>query len=162
MQIEDIKKLMELMEAKGVIELEMENASGKLRLVREHDRTMVPASPSVIVTSSAPHPQIVTAPQPQVTTIPSAAAENGEAGQLRGVAIPSPMVGTFYRAPSPDAKPYVDTGTVVEIGDVVCIVEAMKMMNEIQAEVRGRVIKVMVENGKPVEYGQPLFLLEPL
>ena len=81
---------------------------------------------------------------------------------MRGVAIPSPMVGTFYRTPSPDAKPYIDVGSVVEIGDVVCIVEAMKMMNEIQSEVRGRVLKVMMENGKAVEYGQPLFLLEPL
>jgi acetyl-CoA carboxylase biotin carboxyl carrier protein len=72
------------------------------------------------------------------------------------------MVGTFYRAPKPDAKPYVDVGSVVEAGEVVCIVEAMKMMNEIQSEVRGRVIKIMAENGKPVEYGQPLFLLEPL
>ncbi len=72
------------------------------------------------------------------------------------------MVGTFYRAPSPDAKPYVEVGTVVEKGDVVCIIEAMKMMNEIQAETRGRVLRILVENGQPVEYEQPLFLLEPL
>ena len=72
------------------------------------------------------------------------------------------MVGTFYRAPSPEAKPYVDVGTVVEKDDVVCIIEAMKMMNEIRAEVRGRVRKILVENGQPVEYDQPLFLLEPL
>jgi len=72
------------------------------------------------------------------------------------------MVGTFYRAPSPDAKPYIDVGAVVEKGDVVCIIEAMKMMNEIQAEARGRVLKVLVDNNQPVEYGQPLFVLEPL
>jgi acetyl-CoA carboxylase biotin carboxyl carrier protein len=72
------------------------------------------------------------------------------------------MVGTFYRAPSPDAQPYVDAGTVVEKDDVVCIIEAMKMMNEIRAEMRGRVRKILVENGQPVEYDQPLFLLEPL
>jgi acetyl-CoA carboxylase biotin carboxyl carrier protein len=72
------------------------------------------------------------------------------------------MVGTFYRAPSPDAKAYVEVGTVVEKGNVVCIIEAMKMMNEIQAETHGRVLKILVENGQPVEYEQPLFLLEPL
>jgi len=72
------------------------------------------------------------------------------------------MVGTFYRAPSPDSNPYVEVGAVVEKDDVVCIIEAMKMMNEIRAEVRGRVRKILVENGQPVEYGQLLFLLEPL
>lgn len=72
------------------------------------------------------------------------------------------MVGTFYRAPSPDAKPYIEVGAIVEKGDVVCIIEAMKMMNEIQAEVRGRVIRILVDNGQPIEYEQPLFLLEPL
>jgi acetyl-CoA carboxylase biotin carboxyl carrier protein len=72
------------------------------------------------------------------------------------------MVGTFYRASSPEAKAYVEVGTVVEKDDVVCIIEAMKMMNEIRAETRGRVRKILVENGQPVEYDQPLFLLEPL
>ena len=72
------------------------------------------------------------------------------------------MVGTFYRASNPDAQPYVEVGTVVEKGDVGCIIEAMKMMNEIESDARGRVLKILVENGHPVEYGQPLFLLEPL
>jgi acetyl-CoA carboxylase biotin carboxyl carrier protein len=80
----------------------------------------------------------------------------------QGISITSPMVGTFYRAPSPDAKSYVEIGTVVEKGDVVCIIEAMKMMNEIQADARGRVLKILVENGQPIGYEQPLFLLEPL
>jgi acetyl-CoA carboxylase biotin carboxyl carrier protein len=72
------------------------------------------------------------------------------------------MVGTFYRASGPDADPYVEMGTVVEKGDVVCIIEAMKMMNEIQAETRGRILKILVENAQPIEYGQPLFVLESL
>jgi acetyl-CoA carboxylase biotin carboxyl carrier protein len=160
MEINDIKKLMELMEERGVIELEIKNASGEIRLVREHHRTVAPPPP-MVVTAASPMPhslptQIVT-PSPQPSEQPATSPS-----PTRGVAIPSPMVGTFYRAPSPDAKPYVDVGSVVEIGDVVCIVEAMKMMNEIQAEVRGRVLKVMAENGKAVEYGQPLFLLDPL
>jgi acetyl-CoA carboxylase biotin carboxyl carrier protein len=160
MEIDDIKKLMELMEEKGVIELEIKNASGEVRLVREHHRTVAPLSP-VMVTAASPMPHFLTT-QP-VTSAPQSNEQPAtDSSPARGVAIPSPMVGTFYRAPSPDAEPYVDVGSVVEIGDVVCIVEAMKMMNEIQSEVRGRVFKVMIENGKAVEYGQPLFLLEPL
>ena len=72
----------------------------------------------------------------------------------------APMVGTFFRAPAPDAEPFVKEGVVVEIGDTLCIIEAMKLMNEITAEFRGRVVKILVENGQPVEYNQPLFLLE--
>ncbi|MBI4413864.1 MAG: acetyl-CoA carboxylase biotin carboxyl carrier protein, partial [candidate division NC10 bacterium] len=78
------------------------------------------------------------------------------------VTIESPMVGTFYRAPAPGAEPYVKEGQVVEKGSVLCIIEAMKLMNEIEAEVKGRVVSVLVENAQPVEYGQPLFLVEPL
>jgi acetyl-CoA carboxylase biotin carboxyl carrier protein len=159
MEIDDIKKLMDLMEEKGVTELEIKNASGQVRLVRERHH-IVASPPPMVVTAAPPMPPLPT--QPVISL-----AQLGEQPALdpslaRGVAIPSPMVGTFYRTPSPDAKPYIDVGSVVEIGDVVCIVEAMKMMNEIQSEVRGRVLKVMMENGKAVEYGQPLFLLEPL
>jgi len=163
MDIEEIKKLMEMMEERGVVELEIKNASGEIRLVRENHRAVI-QQPTVVM--AAPPPPMVTplaAPQPVSTqvAVPSPSIEP-DVQQPRGTAIPSPMVGTFYRAAKPDAKPYVEIGSVVEIGEVVCIVEAMKMMNEIQSEIRGRVVKVMVENGKPVEYGQPLFLLEPL
>ncbi|MGE5571912.1 MAG: acetyl-CoA carboxylase biotin carboxyl carrier protein [Bacillota bacterium] len=78
------------------------------------------------------------------------------------ITIPAPMVGTFYRAPAPDADPYVEIGDVVSPGQVVCIIEAMKIMNEIQAEVRGKVVEILVDNAEPVEYGQPLFVLEAL
>ncbi|OGF22826.1 MAG: acetyl-CoA carboxylase, biotin carboxyl carrier protein, partial [Candidatus Eisenbacteria bacterium RBG_19FT_COMBO_70_11] len=79
----------------------------------------------------------------------------------RHVAITSPMVGTFYRAPAPDADPYVEVGDMVEVGQTVCIVEAMKLMNEIESETRGRVARILVENQQPVEFGQKLFLVEP-
>jgi acetyl-CoA carboxylase biotin carboxyl carrier protein len=160
MEIDDIKKLMELMEEKGVIELEIKNASGEVRLVRAHHQAVASPHP-VVVTAAPPMPPLLST---QPVTSPSQFDEQPalDPSLARSVAIPSPMVGTFYRTPSPDAKPYIDVGSVVEIGDVVCIVEAMKMMNEIQSEVRGRVLKVMMENGKAVEYGQPLFLLEPL
>jgi acetyl-CoA carboxylase biotin carboxyl carrier protein len=157
MEIDDIKKLVELMEERGVVELEMEDRKGKIRLVRENHRVSapLPSGPPPLPTVSAPTPQMPAA----TTTIEPPPTEPAPP---MGTAIPSPMVGTFYRAPNPDAKPYVDVGEVVEKGDVICIIEAMKMMNEIQAEIRGRVLRVLVENGQPVEYGQPLFMLEPL
>ena len=160
MEIDDIKKLMDLMEEKGVIELEIKNASGEVRLVRERHQ-VVASSPPVVVTAASPMPPLLST-HPVISSLQLDEQPVLDSSLARGVAIPSPMVGTFYRTPSPDAKPYIDVGSVVEIGDVVCIVEAMKMMNEIQSEVRGRVLKVMMENGKAVEYGQPLFLLEPL
>ncbi|MCS6926516.1 MAG: acetyl-CoA carboxylase biotin carboxyl carrier protein, partial [Candidatus Binatia bacterium] len=115
---------------------------------------MLPPSPPL----SAPLPPLA---QPVIAAAPSEERLR-ESMQDTGLTITAPMVGTFYRASSPEAPPYVEVGSVVEKGDVVCIIEAMKMMNEIQAEVRGRVVKILVENGKPVEYGQPLFVLEPL
>jgi len=166
MDIEEIKKLMEMMAERGVIELEIKNASGEIRLVRENHRAVVHSQPPTVVGTAPPHivsshlsPQSVALQD--VPGAPPLSVES-DSDHLRGAAIPSPMVGTFYRAANPEAKPYVEIGSLVEIGEVVCIVEAMKMMNEIQSEIRGRVVKIMAENGKPVEYGQPLFLLDPL
>jgi acetyl-CoA carboxylase biotin carboxyl carrier protein len=165
MDIEEIKKLMEMMEERDVVELEIKNASGEIRLVRENHRA-ASQPPTVVV--AAPHSQMPPSLLPaqsissHVTSASPPPPSEAEANQLRGAAIPSPMVGTFYRSSKPEAKPYVDIGSVVEVGEIVCIVEAMKMMNEIQSEIRGRVIRIMAENGKPVEYGQPLFLLDPL
>ncbi|HKA56269.1 MAG TPA: acetyl-CoA carboxylase biotin carboxyl carrier protein [Candidatus Binatia bacterium] len=152
MEIDDIRKLVELMEERGVVELEMEDGKGKVRLVRENHRA--PVFPAFA-------PPQATTPALPVTVAPSASERPAEPAAT-GPSINSPMVGTFYRAPSPDAKPYVEVGTVVEKDDVVCIIEAMKMMNEIRAETRGRVRKILVENGQPVEYDQALFLLDPL
>ena len=159
MEIDDIKKLMELMEEKGVIELEIKSASSEVRLVRAHHQA-VAAPPPVGITVASTIPALL--PPHEGNPPPQSSDPALDPALARGVAIPSPIVGPFYRTPTPDAKPYVDVGSVVEIGDVVCIVEAMKMMNEIQSEVRGRVLKIMMDNGKAVEYGQPLFLLEPL
>jgi acetyl-CoA carboxylase biotin carboxyl carrier protein len=155
MEIDDIKKLVDLMEEKGVVELEMEDRKGKIRLVRENHHAPTTSAPLAIV---PPFPPIAS------SVIPTAPVEGHTADPTpaSGTTITSPMVGTFYRASNPEVPPYVEIGTVVEKGEVVCIIEAMKMMNEIEAEMRGRVLKVLVESGKPVEYGQPLFLLEPL
>ena len=148
MEIEDIKKLIELMEEKGVSELELKTRVGEVRLVR--GVAQVPQVPAV-----AP-PPVPVAPAPDPPPAPVA-----EQALDPNATIISPMVGTFYRAPNPDSNPYVEVGTVVEKGDVVCIIEAMKMMNEIQAELRGRVARILVDNTEAVEYGQPLFVLDP-
>jgi acetyl-CoA carboxylase biotin carboxyl carrier protein len=153
MEIDDIRKLVELMEERGVVELEMEDRKGKVRLVRENHRA--PALPDF------PSPPLLTPALP-VTIATPASERPAEPATVTGATINSPMVGTFYRAPSPDAKPYVEVGSVVEKEDVVCIIEAMKMMNEIESEVAGRVARILVQNGQPVEYGQPLMIVEPL
>jgi acetyl-CoA carboxylase biotin carboxyl carrier protein len=156
MEIDDIKKLVALMEEKGVVELEMEDRKGKIRLVRENHRTPTIGAPTAIAPSLPP---IVQSP---VVSSPPIEQRVAEPALAEGATINSPMVGTFYRASNPDAQPYVEVGAVVEKGDMVCIIEAMKMMNEIESDIRGRVLRILVENGSPVEYGQPLFVLEPL
>lgn len=168
MEIEDIRKIVELMAENDILELEMEDRKGKIRLVRGNHHLPAPLTPVTLVSATAPLPQLTPGviptpvPPPAASTATPQEARTGDVTGESSVTISSPMVGTFYRAPSPDAKPYVELGTVVEKGDVVCIIEAMKMMNEIQAETSGRVSKILIENGQPVEYEQPLFLLEPL
>ena len=148
MELDDIRKLIDLMEERGLAELELKNRLGEVRLVRNRARPVQPAQP----VASPPVAPVDAPASPPVSPEPVEP----------GLAIRSPMVGTFYRAPNPDAEPYVEIGSVVEKGAVVCIIEAMKMMNEIQAEQRGRVTRVLVENAEPVEYEQPLFVLEPV
>ena len=154
MELDDIRKLIELMEEKGLAELELKNRVGEVRLVR------TVAHPGVSAPAFAPpSPAIPAGPQAAAT---SPAAPVPESPLDLGATIPSPMVGTFYRSPNPESEVYVEVGAVVEKGDVVCIIEAMKMMNEIQTEVRGRITRILVDNAQPVEYEQPLFVIEPL
>jgi acetyl-CoA carboxylase biotin carboxyl carrier protein len=145
----EIRRLAELLRDYGLTEVEVEREGVRVRLRREPaPMAAAPALPG------APAPAL-----PAVaTTLATAAAEASEAHLLT---IEAPMVGTFYHAPSLDAQPFVRDGDRVKKGQVVCIIEAMKLMNEIESKVAGRVVKVLVENTQPVEYGQPLFLLEP-
>jgi acetyl-CoA carboxylase biotin carboxyl carrier protein len=157
MEIDEIRKLVELMEEKGLMELEVEDRKGKVRLVRENHRVAA-VLPSTLMPAAAPPPSVS-----QVASPPGVNEGRGEEGpEAGGQIVTSPMVGTFYRAPNPETKPYVEVGDVVDEGSVLCIIEAMKMMNEIEAEFGGRVAKIFVESGQPVEYEQPLFLIELL
>ena len=144
-----IEDMLQLMESRALLELELEHGGMRIRLKKAS-----PAQGPHVVEYIAGTPQPVT-PAP-VTPAAHAAEEN-----LRRVIIKSPMVGTLYRAPAPDAPPFVEVGQDVEEGQVVCIIEAMKLMNEIKSDVAGRVVDVFVENGEAVEFGQSLFAIEP-
>ena len=155
MDLKDIKAIIDLMKKNSISEFEMEKQDFKIRLKRGlNGGTPVSAlddlPPAIAVAASAPVPGV---PPAAVAVPPSSAI--GE------VEINSPMIGTFYRAPSPEAASYVEVGSDVNPDTVVCIIEAMKVMNEIKAEVKGVVTQVLVENAKPVEFGQPLFKVRP-
>ncbi|MFO7581337.1 acetyl-CoA carboxylase biotin carboxyl carrier protein [Guyparkeria sp.] len=148
MDIRKVKKLIELLEESGVAEIEIREGEESVRISRASQQPPMMQAP-------APQPA---APAPAAPTAaePSAAESAEPAGQT----INSPMVGTFYRASSPEASPFVEVGTTVKKGDTLCIIEAMKMFNQIEAEVDGTIKSVLVENGQPVEYDQPLFVIE--
>jgi acetyl-CoA carboxylase biotin carboxyl carrier protein len=152
--LKDIKAIIDLMKKNSITEFELERQDSKIRLKRglnggapavQYDEPAGAGSVPVL-------PAVGFAPAPAVTLPPAATGE---------IDIKSPMIGTFYRAPSPEAGNYVEIGTEVSTETVVCIIEAMKVMNEIKSEVKGVVTQVLVENGKPVEFGQPLFKVRP-
>jgi acetyl-CoA carboxylase biotin carboxyl carrier protein len=156
LDLKQIKQVIDLMKRSDLTEFEFEEEGFKIKIKRG-----VGGQP--IVTSS-PTPALAIAHDPQVTTSTSAAAKTPNiqaGGDEAGFAfVKSPMVGTFYRSPSPENPSFVEVGTRVEDKGVVCIIEAMKIMNEIQAEVKGTVAEILVENGQPVEYGQRLFKIK--
>ena len=144
----EIQRLIRLVRRTGIGELEISASGRTVRISATAGNSSGPPAPLTI---------------PIAATAPSAAAPAAATPAAdQHVAITSPMVGTFYRAPAPDADPYIETGDIVDVGQTVCIVEAMKLMNEIESEVRGRIVKILVENAQPVEFGQRLFLVEPV
>ncbi len=153
MDIRKVKKLIELLEESEVAEIEIHEGEESVRISRQTQQTM--AAPTVI--QAAPQ-QIVPAAAPA----PAAAAEPVAAEPVMpdGHNVTSPMVGTFYEAPSPGAKPFVDVGQQVNAGDTLCIIEAMKMLNQIEADKSGVIKAKLVENGQPVEFGQTLFVID--
>ena len=148
MDIRKVKKLIELLEESGISEIEISEGEESVRISR------YPKPGTVTMTQA---PAAVVAAPPHATPPPAAAAV---APVVRGQQVTAPMVGTFYSGAAPGAKPFVDIGTEVKPGDTLCVIEAMKMMNQIESEFAGRVVSVLVENGNPVEFGQPLFVIE--
>jgi acetyl-CoA carboxylase biotin carboxyl carrier protein len=161
LNLDEIREIAELVEKHGFTDFEFENEKIRVRLSKNPAPQIVQAvQPYAAPPVAAPHSAPVEAKAETVkveTPHPGAQAETAAAADDDLYKIPSPIVGTFYRSPSPDKPPYVKEGDTVSPETVVCIVEAMKLMNEIQAEVAGEVVKIYVENGQPVEYGQPLF-----
>jgi len=160
--MEELRELIALLRDNGLAELELEREDFRVRLRREGvsfsgDHSQYIAVPAPV---SVSNPTAPTAPAPNPAAAPAhpgAEASTAASADQDLHIVPSPIVGTFYRSPSPAAEPFVKIGSNVEPATVVCIIEAMKLMNEIQAEATGEVVKVYVENGQPVEYGQPLF-----
>ena len=155
MDLKDIKAIIDLMKKNAISEFEMEKQDFKIRLKRGLNGG-TPVSP---LDELAPAVAVAAPPQVPVTTPPAAASPPPVA--TGEVEIKSPMIGTFYRAPSPEAASYVEVGTDVNADTVVCIIEAMKLMNELEAEVAGEIVRIYVESGQPVEYGQSLFAIKP-
>jgi acetyl-CoA carboxylase biotin carboxyl carrier protein len=156
MDLNYIKKLVKLVAESGVDEIEIEEEGKKVRIAKNR----VQAVPAPF--TAAPAGVEVVVPAPQAQAGPAAAPASGAASHTPTLhKVRSPIVGTFYRAPAPDAAPFIQVGSQVKAGSVLCIVEAMKLMNEIESDVSGTIVNILVENGQPVEYDQPLFLVEP-
>jgi acetyl-CoA carboxylase biotin carboxyl carrier protein len=164
--LEDIQDLLDLLSAKEITEFEMEQQGVKIRVRRGNSHIGAPNpsngfQPSGAVISS-PAPSVISTPSGSAPTPVPAATPEPAVESTEGFFVQkSPIVGTFYAAPAPSAPPFVKVGDSVEVGQVLCIIEAMKLMNELEAEVAGEVVRVYVENGQPVEYGQSLFAIEP-
>jgi len=156
MDLRKLKKLIDLVQESGVAELEITEGEEKVRIVKGGDVTVS----ALAAPAAAAHP--AGAPAPGAAAAPAAEARPGQEGQQgqEGHVVKAPMVGTFYRSPAPEAKPFVEVGQAVKEGETICIIEAMKLMNEIEADASGIVKAILVENGQPVEYGQPLFLID--
>ena len=155
MELKDIKAIIDLMKKNSITEFELEEKDSKLRLKRGLNG-VAPAAQGDDAVQMIPMP--AAAQMLTVATVASSAVPAANSGEID---IKSPMIGTFYRSPSPESSSYIEVGAEVNSDTVVCIIEAMKVMNEIKAEVKGVITQILVENGKPVEFGQPLFKVRP-
>jgi acetyl-CoA carboxylase biotin carboxyl carrier protein len=157
LDISDLKEILRILEEQDITEFELEQDGVKLRVCRASTLgagiaavvapSRAPATPAAEVSAPAPAPAAPTAPAAELPA--------------NGTVVKSPIVGTFYRAPDPNSPPFVSVGDRVKVGQVLCIIEAMKLMNEIEAEVAGEVVRIHPENGQPVQYGDPLFTVRP-
>ena len=163
MDIRKVKKLIDLLESSSVDEIEIHEGEESVRVTRRRDPPAAPvhhyhAAPAA-VPPPAVYPPTAGGPAPAATTASGAEAEAGDR-LPPGYVVTSPMVGTFYQASSPGSKPFVSIGQAVAPGDTLCIIEAMKILNQIESEVTGEVKAIVAENGRPVEYGEPLFVID--
>ena len=152
MNIKEIKEMLNLMNENGLVELEIEKDGTRIKLKKTASGMESYTGPIVVerqAQSMEQPPRKIAEP---ITEKPS----------IKTVEIRAPMVGTFYRAPAPEAPPYVEVGQTIEPGQVICIIEAMKLMNEIKSEIKGKILEILVDNAEPVEFGQPMLLIEPL
>ncbi len=152
MNIKEIKEMINLMNENGLVELEVEKDDMRIRLKKTANGIEGFNGPVVFQGHNIPMPQDKAQSVPVVE----------EKSVVKAVEIKAPMVGTFYRAPSPESPAYVEVGQVIEPGQVICIIEAMKLMNEIKSEIKGKILEILVDNAEPVEFGQSLFLIDPL
>jgi acetyl-CoA carboxylase biotin carboxyl carrier protein len=167
MDLRKLKTLIDLVAESGISELEITEGEGKVRIVKNtaaapvyYAQPVAPMAPAPMAPPPGPMPAAAAGAQPGgAATAMSAAADNVIAASS-GHVVKSPMVGTFYRSANPNSAPFVEVGSTVASGATLCIIEAMKLMNEIEADVSGTVKAILVENGQPVEYGQPLFVIE--
>ncbi|VAX14564.1 Biotin carboxyl carrier protein of acetyl-CoA carboxylase [hydrothermal vent metagenome] len=150
MDIRKVKKLIELLEESGIAEIEIQEGEESVRISRYSQHAPV----------AAPQPVAPVAPAAIAAPEPAAPAVDSESDAIKGHVVKSPMVGAFYRAPSPGASAFVEVGQSVKVGDTLCIIEAMKLLNQIEADKAGIIKAILVENGQPVEYDQPLFVIE--
>ncbi len=149
MNIKEIKEMINLMNENNLMELEVEKEGMRIRL-KKSGSGEIHTGPLIIEKEVSKDKQT------------NQIKEQVEPGLAKTIEIKAPMVGTFYRAPSPESAPYVEIGQIIEPGQVICIIEAMKLMNEIKSEIKGKITEILVDNAEPVEFGQPLFLVEPL
>lgn len=156
MDIRKVKKLIELLEESGVAEIEISEGEESVRISRFPKGAAAPVSPPVVQYATAPSASTST----QVPAAPPSTAPAPTPTPKADHTVTAPMVGTFYASASPGAKPFVEIGSEVNVGDTLCIIEAMKMMNQIESDKAGRVTAILVKNGEPVEFGQPLFIIE--
>lgn len=163
MDIRKVKKLIELLEESGIAEIEITEGEESVRISRYGSQTVaqvVQAAPASAPSGAAPAPAAATAQAaPAAPAAGLAATERPAAAPAENV-VTAPMVGTYYSAPAPGAKAFVDIGSEVKVGQTLCIIEAMKMMNQIESDKEGKITAILVKNGEPVEFGQPLFVIE--
>ena len=160
MNLNEIQDLIKFVAKSGVSEVEIEQKDFKIVIKAEQKKAI---EQQVVVQAAAPVavPQIPVAAQPAVTNTPATPVTTPTNDEAKYITIKSPMIGTFYRSSGPDKEPFVGVGNSVSVGSKICIIEAMKLFNEIESEITGKIVKVLVDDASPVEYDQPLFLVDP-